>query len=63
VAGLEVLRAEMPPIGTIGIARPITNMYRSWDIREDIRAKLSALQSRARETHDLSTQYLEGRSQ
>lgn len=63
VAGfLEDLGMEAPPIGDIGIGRLIAHIDRSWDtrdeIRDRIRERLPALQSRARETNDLLVRYL-----
>jgi hypothetical protein len=39
VSGLEVLGVETPPIGSIGIARLIFSINRSWDTRENVRAE------------------------
>ncbi|MGX2039385.1 polysaccharide pyruvyl transferase family protein [Methylocaldum sp. MU1018] len=59
---LDDLEMETPPLGDVGIGQLIARIDRSWDTREDIRARikrrLPALQSRARETNRLLVRYL-----
>lgn len=59
---LEDLDMETPPLGEIGTGQLIATIDRSWDTREEIRAKISrclpALVSRARETNRLLVQQL-----
>jgi polysaccharide pyruvyl transferase CsaB len=54
---LEGLEMETPPLGSIGIGQLIATIDRSWDTREEIRAKINrrlpALQGRAKETNHL----------
>ncbi len=64
VGFLDDLEMETPPLGNVGIGQLIARIDRSWDTREDIRAKikqrLHGLQSRARETNQLITKLLMG---
>lgn len=59
---LEDLEMDAPPLGDIGIGQLIAHIDRTWDTREDIRARikqrLPALQSRAQETNRLLTRLL-----
>lgn len=52
---IEDLEMEMPPLEKVDAGRLIAHIDRSWDFREDVRARivraLPALQERARETH------------
>lgn len=61
---LEDLEMETPPLGAVGIGQLIARIDRSWDTREEIREKirqrLPALQSRARETNQFVTRLLMG---
>ncbi|MFL5411351.1 MAG: hypothetical protein ACJ79D_08245, partial [Myxococcales bacterium] len=54
---LEGLEMETPPLGSIGIGQLIATIDRSWDTREEIRAKINrrlpALKGRAKETNHL----------
>jgi polysaccharide pyruvyl transferase CsaB len=54
---LEDLEMETPPLADIGIGQLIASIDRSWDTREQIRAKirqrLPGLKSRARQTNEL----------
>ena len=54
---LEDLEMETPPLADIGIGQLIARIDRSWDTREQIRAKirgrLPGLKSRARQTNEL----------
>jgi len=56
------LGMDTPPLGDIGIGQLIAAIDRSWDTREEIRAKIGQrlphLQSRARLTNELLTDYL-----
>jgi hypothetical protein len=58
---------ETPPLGSVGIGQLLARIDRSWDTRDNIRAKikqrLPVLQSRARQTNDLLIKYLHQRSQ
>jgi polysaccharide pyruvyl transferase WcaK-like protein len=53
---LEDLEIEAPPLADIGIGHLIARIDRSWDTREQIRAKigrqLPGLKSRARQTNE-----------
>jgi polysaccharide pyruvyl transferase CsaB len=64
---LEDLSMETPPLGSVGIGQLLARIDRSWDTRDNIRAKikqrLPVLQSRARQTNDLLIKYLHQRSQ
>lgn len=59
---LEDLDMEMPRLGSVGIGRLLASIDRSWDTRDEIRARigqrLPALQRRARLTNDLLVGYL-----
>ena len=61
---LEDLEMEAPPLGDIGIGQLVASIDRSWDTRDEIRAKISrclpALEARARETNRLLVQQLTG---
>jgi polysaccharide pyruvyl transferase CsaB len=54
---LEGLEMETPPLGSIGIGQLIATIDRSWDTREEIRAKINrrlpALKGRAKQTNHL----------
>jgi polysaccharide pyruvyl transferase CsaB len=54
---LEDLDMETPPLGSIGIGQLIGRIDRSWDTREEIRAKIgrrrSGLMTRAAQTNEL----------
>jgi polysaccharide pyruvyl transferase WcaK-like protein len=54
---LEDLEVEAPPLADIGIGQLIARIDRSWDTREQIRAKirqrLPGLKSRAKQTNEL----------
>jgi polysaccharide pyruvyl transferase CsaB len=60
---LEDLGMETSALGNVGIGQLLARIDRSWDTREEIRAKirqrLPALQARARHTNDLLIRYLE----
>jgi polysaccharide pyruvyl transferase CsaB len=67
VTGLiEDLGMETPPLGSVGIGQLLARIDRSWDTREEIRAtiraRLPALQDRARETNNLLMRVLEERA-
>ncbi|MGH8603068.1 MAG: hypothetical protein ACREXR_09950, partial [Gammaproteobacteria bacterium] len=55
-----------PPLGSIGIGQLIARIDRSWDTRDEIRAKigrrLSGLKSRAERTNELLVALLRERS-
>ena len=58
VAGLlEDLEVDMPPLGSIGIGQLLARIDRSWDTREQIRARIEAhrseLKTRAGRSHEL----------
>lgn len=59
---LEDLEMAAPPLGEIGIGQLIATIDRSWDTRDEIRAKirncLPKLQARARLTNELLCDYL-----
>jgi polysaccharide pyruvyl transferase CsaB len=59
---LEDLNMEMPPLGSVGIGQLLARIDRSWDTRDEIRARigqrLPALQGRARQTNDLLVGFL-----
>lgn len=61
---LDDLEMETPPLGAVGIGQLIARIDRSWDtrekIREKIRQRLPALQSRARETNQYVIRLLMG---
>ena len=54
---LEDLEMDTPPLGSIGIGQLIARIDRSWDTRDEIRAKigqrLSGIKSRAERTNEL----------
>ena len=54
---LEDLEMDTPPLGSIGIGQLIARIDRSWDTRDEIRAKIArrlpVLQARAAQTNDL----------
>jgi polysaccharide pyruvyl transferase CsaB len=66
VGFLDDLEMETPPLGDVGIGQLIARIDRSWDTREEIRARierrLPALQARARETNQLLVRLLRGSS-
>ncbi|HJV51895.1 MAG TPA: polysaccharide pyruvyl transferase family protein [Noviherbaspirillum sp.] len=57
VGFLDELGMETPPMGDVGVGQLIARIDRSWDTREEIRARITqrlpALQSRAEETNRL----------
>jgi polysaccharide pyruvyl transferase WcaK-like protein len=63
---LEDLEMETPPLGSIGIGQLIGRIDRSWDTREEIRAKIgrrrSDLRTRAAQTNELLMGLLHRRS-
>jgi polysaccharide pyruvyl transferase CsaB len=63
---LEDLEMETPPLGSIGIGQLLARIDRSWDTRDEIRAKisqrLSGLRSRAERTNELLVALLRERS-
>jgi polysaccharide pyruvyl transferase CsaB len=63
---LEDLEIDTPPLGSIGIGQLIATIDRSWDTREQIRAKigqrLSALKTRAEKTNRLLVGLLQERA-
>lgn len=63
---LEDLEMETPPLGSIGIGQLLARIDRSWDTRDEIRAKisqrLSGLKSRAERTNELLVALLRERS-
>jgi polysaccharide pyruvyl transferase CsaB len=63
---LEDLEMETPPLGSIGIGQLLARIDRSWDTRDEIRAKisqrLSGLKSRAERTNELLVALLRKRS-
>jgi polysaccharide pyruvyl transferase CsaB len=63
---LEDLEMDTPPLGNIGIGELIARIDRSWDTRDEIRAKigprLAGLKSRAERTNRLLVGLLSGRS-
>lgn len=63
---LEDLEIDTPPLGSIGIGQLIATIDRSWDTREQIRAKigqrLSALMTRAKKTNRLLVGLLQERA-
>jgi len=62
---LEHLQIETPPLASIGIGQLIARIDRSWDRREEIRARirdrLPELKSRARRTNELLLEVLRKR--
>ena len=63
---LEDLEMDTPPLGSIGIGQLIARIDRSWDTRDEIRAKigqrLSGIKSRAERTNELLVALLRERS-
>jgi polysaccharide pyruvyl transferase WcaK-like protein len=63
---LEDLGMEMPPLESVGIGQLLARIDRSWDTRDEIRARigrrLPALQGRARQTNDLLVDHLKERT-
>ncbi len=63
---LDDLTMETPPLGSVGVGQLIASLDRSWDTREQIRAKLKqrvpALRSRAMQTNDFALRILEERA-
>jgi polysaccharide pyruvyl transferase CsaB len=62
---LEDLKMEAPPLGTVGIGQLLARIDRSWDSRDEIRAKIeSSLQhmvERARTTNELLVRVVDER--
>jgi polysaccharide pyruvyl transferase CsaB len=62
---LEDLKMEAPPLGSVGIGQLLARIDRSWDARDEIRARigrtLQPLVDRARLTNQLLTQVLDRR--
>lgn len=63
---LEHLQIETPPLGSIGIGQLIARIDRSWDRREEIRARirdrLPELKNRAKRSNELVVEVLGGTS-
>jgi polysaccharide pyruvyl transferase WcaK-like protein len=63
---LDDLAMETPPLGSVGVGQLIASIDRSWDTREQIRAKLEqrvpGLQDRARQTNAFVVQVLQDRT-